>query len=69
LYGSSNYVGRNNPRNGLKQIVNFVKQHSHPNIIVVAVPHRFDLALWSCVNREEYLAENLLICSMEQSLS
>jgi hypothetical protein len=44
LYGSSNYVAHNNSRNGLKQIVNFVKQHRHPNIIVMAVPHRFDLA-------------------------
>jgi hypothetical protein len=30
--------------------VNFVEINSHTNIILLSVPHRYDLSDWSCVN-------------------
>jgi hypothetical protein len=50
--GYTNYVSKNNSPGGLKQIVNFVKINSHTNIILVSVPHGYDLTDWSCVNSE-----------------
>jgi hypothetical protein len=50
--GGTNDVSKNNSQGGLKHIVNFVETNSHMNIILVSVPHRYDLSGWSCVNSE-----------------
>jgi hypothetical protein len=51
LAGGRN-VTKNNSQGGLKYIVNFVEINSHTNIILVSVPHRYDLSDWSGVNNE-----------------
>jgi hypothetical protein len=52
LWGSSNYVARNNSVVGIKHILDLVIHSSHTNVIVLSVPHRYDLINDSCVNRE-----------------
>jgi lysophospholipase L1-like esterase len=48
----SNDIRNNNAKEGLRNIINFVKRNSHTNIIVMEVLHRHDLVDWSCVNKE-----------------
>jgi len=52
LWGSSNYVARNNSVVGIKHILDLLIQSSHANVILLSVPHRYDLINDSCVNRE-----------------
>jgi hypothetical protein len=52
FWGGANDVSTNNTQEGLKYIVNFVQTNEHTNIILVSVPHRYDLPDWSCVNSE-----------------
>jgi hypothetical protein len=47
-----NDLGRNNSLKALQQIMNFVINSKHTNIILVTVPHRYDLMQSSCVNSE-----------------
>jgi hypothetical protein len=47
--GGANDVSNNNIQEGLKH---FVQTHRHTNIILVSVPHRYDLPDWSRVNIE-----------------
>jgi hypothetical protein len=39
FWGGTNDAGKNNSQNGLKHLVNFVKNNSHTNIIVMCAPH------------------------------
>jgi lysophospholipase L1-like esterase len=50
--GGSNDVARNQSRKGLRYIANFVRKCAHTNVVLLSVPHRHDLADWSCVNNE-----------------
>jgi hypothetical protein len=52
FWGGANDVSTNNTQEGLKHIVNFTQMNKHTNIILVSVPHRYDLPDWSCVNTE-----------------
>jgi hypothetical protein len=52
FWGGTNDAGKNNCQDGLTYLVNFVKNNSHTNIIVMCAPHRHDLVDWSCVNEE-----------------
>jgi len=52
LWGGSNYVGNNSSKAGLRNICQFAKNNSHTNILLMGVPHRFDLPDTSCVNKE-----------------
>jgi hypothetical protein len=45
-------VGKNNSQIGLRNILNFIKNNSHTNIILIGAPHRFDLLDSSCVNND-----------------
>ena len=47
---SANNIAKNNSKTALKHCKNFVKSNNHTNIILVNVPHRFDLMQSSCVN-------------------
>jgi hypothetical protein len=47
----SNGISKNNAKEGLRNIINFVKITSHTNIIVMEALHRHDLVDWSCVNK------------------
>jgi hypothetical protein len=45
-------VYRNNTRLALTQFVRFCKDFNNVNIIILDIPHRYDLMETSCVNRE-----------------
>jgi hypothetical protein len=49
VWGGSNDVGKNNSQNGLRNILHFLQNNSHTNIILMGVLHRFDLSDSSCV--------------------
>ena len=50
VWGGTRDIGRNEIRNGLQQIKNFVENHKQTNVIVMSAPHRHDLQSKSCVN-------------------
>jgi hypothetical protein len=52
FWGGTSDVSKNYIQKGLRQLVDFVKKNKHTNIVVTSVPHRHDLAYWSCVNKE-----------------
>jgi hypothetical protein len=41
---------KNNYKEGLRNILNFLKTNTHTNMVLLTVPHRYDLESWSCVN-------------------
>jgi hypothetical protein len=51
LWGGTNDVSKNNSKDGLKSLTEFVEIHN-TNIALMCVPHRHDLPNWSCVNNE-----------------
>ena len=51
-WGGSNDVGKNEAKHGIHQIQSFVETNKHTNIILMEVPHRYDLIQDSCVNKE-----------------
>jgi len=54
------YDVRNNSKAGLRYIAHFVNNKSHTNIVLMGVPHRFDLPDTSCVNKEVEFFNNKL---------
>jgi hypothetical protein len=50
--GGTKDIGKNNCKEGLRKILNFIKTNSHTNIVLLTVPHRYDLESWACVNGE-----------------
>jgi hypothetical protein len=52
MWGGSKDVGRNETKQGMNWIRNFVETNKHTNIILMEVPHRYDLIKDSCVNKE-----------------
>jgi hypothetical protein len=50
VQGGSNDVYRNNANLALTQIVNFCEELIYVNIIILDIPHRYDLIETSCVN-------------------
>ena len=52
ICGGANDVAKNNAKMALNQISNLVKSYNNTNIIVINLPHRFDLMHHSCVNNE-----------------
>jgi hypothetical protein len=52
LWSGSNDVDNNNSKAGLRNISEFVKNNSHTNIVLLGVPHSFDLPDTPCVNKE-----------------
>src|SRR5215510_451051 len=51
VWGGSN-IGRNNTKEALKFMSEFVTNHKELNIILINSPHRHDLLPKSCVNLE-----------------
>lgn len=45
-------AGRNETRDGLNHTQAFVRKNSHTNVILMSVPHRYDLDMNSCVNKQ-----------------
>jgi lysophospholipase L1-like esterase len=52
LSGGTKDIGKNNSKEAIRNVLNFVKTNSHTNIVLLTVPHRYDLESWSCVNEE-----------------
>ena len=52
MWGGSKDMGRNETKQGINWIQNFVETNKHTNIILMEVPHRYDLIQDSCVNKE-----------------
>jgi hypothetical protein len=50
--GGANDISKNNSKKGLRHILNFVRKHTHANIVLSGIPYRHDLVNWSCVNNE-----------------
>ena len=45
-------MGKNETKQGINWIKNFVEVNHHTNIIILEAPHRHDLIQHSCVNKE-----------------
>jgi len=52
IWGGSNDIGRNNSREALKHLCNFVENNQKVNTVVMNAHHRYDLPLSSCMNNE-----------------
>jgi hypothetical protein len=50
--GGTKDIGKNNSKKAIRNVLNFVKTNPHTNIVLLTVPHRYDLESWSCVNEE-----------------
>lgn len=45
-------AGRNETRYGFNHTQAFVMKNSHTNVVLMSVPHRYDLDMNSCVNKQ-----------------
>jgi len=50
MWGGKKNGGKNKTQKGLLQIKNFVENYNQDNIIVLSIPHRYDLQINSLVN-------------------
>jgi predicted AAA+ superfamily ATPase len=50
--GGANDEGRNNSSKAIHQIMNFVINSRHTNVIIITASHRYELVQSSCVNSE-----------------
>jgi len=50
--GGANDVAKNDLKTAVSHFRNFINSNSHTNIVIVNVPHRYDLMQSSCVNGE-----------------
>jgi hypothetical protein len=52
LSGGNTDVARNEMNNGLRHLTHFLERTSSTNVLILDVPHGFDLVNSSCVNKE-----------------
>jgi hypothetical protein len=52
VWGGSNGISKNNCRQAITNLSDFVKNSHGSNVIVINAPHRHDLSTQSCVNKE-----------------
>jgi len=52
LSGGTMHVARNETKNCLRHLTHFLKRTSSTIVIILDVPHHFDLVNLSCVNKE-----------------
>jgi hypothetical protein len=45
-------IAKNETTSGFRQLEDFLRENGRTNIIQMCVPHRFDLHVRSCVNKE-----------------
>jgi hypothetical protein len=50
--GDANDTGKNNPKQALKHIVDFMKLNNHTNIALLSIPHRHDVPNSSSENND-----------------
>jgi hypothetical protein len=52
IWGGSNDINRNELMRGLMHLHDFVTQRKNTNVMIVPAPHRHDLQITSCINKE-----------------
>jgi len=52
FYGGTKDISKNESRNGLLSLIDFARRSINTNVILLGVPHRYDLSSSSCVNYE-----------------
>jgi DNA-binding SARP family transcriptional activator len=52
VWGGSNDVGKNEVKQGIHRIQNFVETNKHTNVILMEAPFSHDLTQDSCANKE-----------------
>jgi hypothetical protein len=52
IYGGTRDVAKNETKDGLRTLSEFDKLTVNTNVIVMCVPHRFDLQPSSCIHEE-----------------
>ena len=52
LWGGATDISRNNTKEALNLLFEFVNQNKELNVVLINSPHRHDLLLESCVNQE-----------------
>jgi hypothetical protein len=53
VWGGSNDISRNNTKETIDQLCNFIEEETTVNLVIVKAPLRHDLMPSSCVNNEE----------------
>jgi lysophospholipase L1-like esterase len=51
VWGGANDISRNNTKEALKLVTDFVNEHKKVNTVLIKAPHRHDLIPESCVNK------------------
>jgi hypothetical protein len=52
ICGGTHHVAKNEANIGLRSLSKFVERSNNTNVIVMGVPHRYDLQSTSCINNE-----------------
>ena len=52
VWGGTHNVGRNESNIRIRALKDFVSRHEHTNVMVINVPHRYDLVSTSCLSYE-----------------
>jgi RNase H-fold protein (predicted Holliday junction resolvase) len=52
VWGGSNDISRNNTKEAIDQLCNFIKEETTVNLVIMKAPLRHDLMPSSCVNNE-----------------
>jgi len=60
IWGGSNNISKNNMREAISNVSEFVKESKDANIVLINVPHRHDLIPESCVNKEVWKFNRLM---------
>jgi len=66
IWGGSNDISKNNSKEGLKHLCDFIKNNQVMNIVVMTAPLRHDLLPSSCVNSEVLSYDKQLRKRMKQ---
>ena len=66
IWGGSNNISKNNMREAISNASELVKESKEANIVLISVPHRHDLVLESCVNKEVWKYNRLMRKVVEQ---
>jgi len=58
LCRGSRYIGKNVSTKGHQYVTQFVKSRRNTNVMIMSVPHSFDLSASLCINEVRVLIEN-----------
>jgi hypothetical protein len=65
IWGGSRDVGKNESKPDIDRLKRLIETNKHTNIILMEVPHKYDLIRESCVNKETQSFNNQLRKCME----